>query len=187
MVVSPPLQRWEMRSTPAPSPVGTVQNRRNQAPATSCDCPDLTHYPRPPPIAPVRKSKFAHAVQVPPARGPAGRHGRHSARAAGRDRAAPGASRLGHRLGRRAALAALLARRRATRSHQAAAPPSRSSTSSILRPPGLAKGSRSAARPSHEIRSLAPRASRPADYDAVLDLQGAIRSAVVAAWPAAGA
>ena len=53
----------------------------------------------------MRKSEFAHAVQVPLARGPAGGHGRHPARIAGGDRAAAGTSRVGNRLGRRACVA----------------------------------------------------------------------------------
>ena len=57
------------------------------------------------PPTPVRKSEFANAVQLSLACGPAWRHGRHSARPAGGDGAAPGPSRLGDRLGRRAALA----------------------------------------------------------------------------------
>jgi len=53
---------------------------------------------RPSPL-PVRKLKFAHTNQVPVARGAAGRHGRHSARPSGGDCAAPGAPRMGDRLG----------------------------------------------------------------------------------------
>ena len=60
---------------------------------------------RPSAPALVRKSEFADAVQLSLACGPAGRHGRHSARPSGGDGAAAGPSRLGDRLGRRAALA----------------------------------------------------------------------------------
>ena len=55
--------------------------------------------------APVRKSEFADAFQLSLAGGPPRSHGRHFARPACGDGAAPGPSRLGNRLGGRAALA----------------------------------------------------------------------------------
>ena len=53
----------------------------------------------------MRKLNFAHAVQLPPARGPSRRHGRHSSRASRGHGVAPRASRVANRLGRRTALA----------------------------------------------------------------------------------